>query len=89
MSALPPKADMCGATSGCPLSANSGHRATYSINSSARPISVLGKLSPSAFAVFMLMIISTFVDLLDRQIGRLLALENPAGVDADQTVRIP
>ena len=28
-----------------------------------------------------------FRGLLDRQIGRLLALENPAGVDADQTVR--
>ena len=27
MSALPPKADMCGATSRYPLSANSGHRA--------------------------------------------------------------
>ena len=25
MSALPPKADMCGAPSACPLSANSGH----------------------------------------------------------------
>ena len=25
MSALPPKADMCGATSACPLCANSGH----------------------------------------------------------------
>ena len=27
MSALPPKADMCSATSRCPLWANSGHRA--------------------------------------------------------------
>ena len=37
MSALPPKADMCGATSGCPLSAKSGHRyQPYSIISSAR-----------------------------------------------------
>ena len=25
MSALPPKADMCGATQGCPLCAKSGH----------------------------------------------------------------
>ena len=29
MSALPPKADMCGATSRCPLCANSGHRVAY------------------------------------------------------------
>ena len=34
MSASPPKADMCGATQGCPLWAKSGHRA-YSITTSA------------------------------------------------------
>ena len=28
MSALPPKADMCSATQGCPLCAKSGHRAS-------------------------------------------------------------
>ena len=61
MSALPPKADICGATSRCPLSANSGHRRTYSITSSARPISVLGMLRPSALAVLRLRTISTFV----------------------------
>ena len=41
MSALRPKADMCGATKGCPLSANSGHRrisVPLSINLSARVI---------------------------------------------------
>ena len=27
--------------------------------------------------------------LLDWQVGRLLALENPAGVDADQTIQHP
>ena len=36
----------------------------------------------------MLMISSIFVGLLDRQVGGLLALEDAAGVDADQTVRI-
>ena len=41
MSALPPKADMCGATSACPLCANSGliqcsKEDRYSITSSAR-----------------------------------------------------
>ena len=30
-----------------------------------------------------------FRGLLDRQIGWLLALENPAGVDADQTGLLP
>ena len=36
MSAFPPKADMCAATKGCPLCANSGHRAAYSITLSVR-----------------------------------------------------
>ena len=31
MSALPPKADMCSATSACPLCANSGHCAPNQI----------------------------------------------------------
>ena len=41
---------------------------------------------PSALAVLRLMISSTFVSLLDWQVRRLLAFENAAGVDADQTV---
>ena len=61
MSALPPKADMCSATWRCPLSANSGHSAIHSITSSARPISVLGTLRPSALAALRLMRNSTFV----------------------------
>ena len=36
MSALPPIADMCSATSGCPLCANSGHNECHSITASAR-----------------------------------------------------
>ena len=52
------------------------------MTSSARPMSVLGTLMPSAFAVFRLINISTFVGLLDRQIGGLVALENAAGIDA-------
>jgi len=52
---FPPKADTCSATRDVPLWANSGHGATYSITSSARPMSVLGMLSPSAFAVLRLM----------------------------------
>jgi hypothetical protein len=35
---------------------------------------------PSALAVLRLMISSTFVCLLHRQVGWLLAFENPAGV---------
>ena len=48
-------------TSLYPLSANSGHSSYYSITSSARPISVLGMLRPSAFAVLRLMTSSTLV----------------------------
>ena len=70
------KADMCSAkrhvrftpesghvrrNTSCPLCANSGHRDTYSITSSARPISVLGMLRPSALAVLRFMISSTLV----------------------------
>src|SRR5262245_51655039 len=44
----------------CPLWVRSGHP-DYSITSSARPISVLGTLRPSAFAVFRLTTSSTFV----------------------------
>ena len=61
MSALPPKADMCGATRRCPLSANSGHWLGYSMTSSARPMSVFGMLMPSALAVLRLMVSSTLV----------------------------
>ncbi len=39
---------------------------------------------PSALAVLRLMINSTFVELLDRQVGRLLAFQNPADVSASQ-----
>ena len=49
-------------TSRCPLSANSGHRAGYSITSSARPSSDIGTVSPRAFAVLRFMISSAFVD---------------------------
>jgi len=65
MSALPPKADMCGATRHVrfvPIADSctaAKHR--YSITSSARPISVLGTLRPSALADFRLMYISTLV----------------------------
>ena len=50
----------------CPLCAKNElmHRSKphlYSITSSARPMSVLGTLRPSAFAVLRLIIISTFV----------------------------
>ena len=60
----------------------------HSITSSARPSSESGTVRPSALAVLRLMTSSTLVDLLDRQVGRLLALENPAGVDADLTVSV-
>jgi hypothetical protein len=43
------------------LRARSGHRQTYSITSSARPISVSGTLRPSALAVLRLITNSYFV----------------------------
>ena len=60
-------------------------RRLHSITSSARPSSGSGTVMPSALAVLRLMIISTLVDLLDRQVGRLVALENAAGVAAGET----
>ena len=45
----------------CPLSANSRHRATQSITSSALAISVGGRLRPSARAVLRLMMNSNLV----------------------------
>jgi hypothetical protein len=60
MSALPPKADMCSATRDVRFGPIADIT-NYSITSSARPISVLGTLTPSALAVFRLMYSSTLV----------------------------
>ena len=57
-----PKADMCSAHADVRFVPIADIRQTYySITSSARPISVLGMLRPSALAVLRLRIISTFV----------------------------
>ena len=61
---------------------------THSITSSARASSVGGTSRPSALAVLRLMTSSNLVGLLDRQVGRLLALEDATDVDADQTVGV-
>ena len=73
---------------GCCARAASGHaaaappssvmnsRRSHSITSSARASSVGGTSRPSAFAVLRLMTSSKLGGLLDRQIGRLLALED-------------
>ena len=45
-----------------------------------------GNVMPSALAVFRLMIQFDFRCLLDRQVGGLVALENPAGIVAGQAV---
>ena len=50
--------------------------------------SVGGTVRPSVLAVLRLMIELELRRLLDRQVGRLLALENSAGVDAGLTVSI-
>ena len=60
----------------------------HSMTSSARPSSGSGIVKPSVLAVFMLMISSTFTACCTGKIGRLLALENPARVDADKTIHI-
>ena len=60
MSALPPKADMCSATSDVrfvPIADTA-----YSIISSARPIRSSGTVMPNARAVLRLTIISTVVE---------------------------
>ena len=86
--------------SACCARAASGHAAAAppsSVMNSRRLIrsprrrgasSVGGTVRPSALAVLRLMTSSNLVGLLDRQVGRLLALENPAGIDADLTIRI-
>ena len=61
---------------------------THSITSSARASSVGGTSRPSALAVLRLMTNSNLVGCMDRQVGRLGALENPAGVDADLAIGI-
>src|SRR5262249_2407370 len=60
----------------------------HSITRSARPSSGSGKLRPRALAVFRLMTSSTLGGLMNWKIGRLLALENAAGVYPEQTVRL-
>jgi hypothetical protein len=61
----------------------------YSITSSAQcAMSGGGTVRPITLAVLRLRISSTLVDLLDRQFGWLVALENTSGVDARQTARI-
>ena len=60
-SALPPKADMCECTCSCLLCAISGHRAIYSITSSAIACSDGGTVRPSALAVLRLITSSYLV----------------------------
>ena len=62
MSALTPKADMCSALGHVRFVPIADILLTYSISSSARPISVFGMLRPSAFAVLRLITNSVFVD---------------------------
>src|SRR5262252_7857320 len=65
MSALHPKADMCGATRdvrfGPEADICAAAKLSYSITSSARASSDCGTVSPSAFAVFRLMPSSYYV----------------------------
>src|SRR5262245_28129077 len=54
----PPESGYVQCNGPCLLWANSGHRGPYSNTSSARPISVLGMVRPSALAVFILSTVS-------------------------------
>jgi hypothetical protein len=54
----------------------------YSITSSARASSGSGKVMPRALAVLRLNDQLQLRGLLDRQVGRLLAIENTAGIDS-------
>ena len=80
MSALPPKADMCGATRDVRFVPIADIARLYSITSSARASSSRRHVRPSAFAVLRLMTISYFGRLLNRKFGRLLPLEDPIDV---------
>ena len=62
--------------------------AGYSITSSARPSSVQRDGEAERLGGLEVDDQLDFRGLLDRQVGGLLALENPAGVDAGLTVRI-
>jgi len=61
---------------------------TYSITSSARPRIVSGKVRPSIFAVFMLMISSILVDICTARSARLLAVQDAGRVGAGEMVGI-
>ena len=65
MSALPPKADMCSATRHVRFVPKADILG-YSITSSARPISVLGTVRPSALAVLRLMMKLDFGGFVER-----------------------
>src|SRR5215471_1141362 len=88
MSALPPKADID--QHRCDVRfvpkadiLHCGKERRYSITSSARPSNGSRNVRPRAFAVFRLSTNSTLHHLHDRQIGRLLALEDTCGIDAN------
>ena len=90
MSALPPKADMCGATSDVrfvPI-ADMHDCCRYSITSSARASTDGGIVRPSAFAVLRLIDQLVLGRRLHRQIGRLLALEDAIDVAGRASVLV-
>ena len=62
--------------------------ACYSITSSARASSVAGTVSQIALADLRFMASSYLVGLHYRQVRRLLAVENPAGINPDLTIGV-
>ena len=63
-------------------------RRSHSITSSASASTLGGSSRPSAFAVLRLMTRVELGRLQDRQVGRLVALENSASVDTSLAIRI-
>ena len=61
---------------------------SYSITSSARPSSVSGTVEAERLGGLEIDDQLDFGGLLHRQVGRLLALEDAAGVDADHAIQV-
>src|SRR5262249_46445627 len=99
----PPKADICSAKghvrftseSGhvrckqqCPLLAKSKTLAFFSITGAGRPIGEFGNVNAQLLGGLQVDVQLDFSGLLDWQVGGLLTLENPAGIDSGPTVCI-
>ena len=81
MSAFP-KSGHVRRTSQCPLSANSGHRPHSLDHLVGAADQRVWDVEAERLCGLEIDVQLDFRGLLDRQVGRLIALENPAGIDA-------